>query len=113
MVALDALQAVLAHLEEGERQADDRVGEFVQGLEAQAVAQQRVDDLGETVVPLERDGVLRLGLRVGVVAGLVEALRPGTRRAGPGQSSSTLYATARIRPMVSPFSPAVVVSLTE
>jgi hypothetical protein len=62
VVAAYALQAVLAYVEEGERQADDRVGELVQGLEAQAVAQQRVEDLGKAVVPLERDGVLRLGL---------------------------------------------------
>ena len=58
-MALDALQAVRAHLEEGERQADNGVGELVQEVETQAAAQQRIDDLGEAVVPLEGDRVLR------------------------------------------------------
>ena len=37
----------------------------------------------------------------------------GLRGDGIRHASSTLYATVRMRPMVSPFSPAVVVSLTE
>ena len=62
-------------LEERERESGHGVRQLVQEVEAQAAAQQRVDDLGEAVQPLERHRVLGRRVRDGVVAVLVEALR--------------------------------------
>lgn len=73
-MALHAQHAGCILLQEGEGEAGRRVRQLVQEVEAEAAAQERVDDLGEGVQPLEGDRVPRRGARVGVVFMVVDPL---------------------------------------